>query len=297
MPLDGPLPNNTHLEIMQNGAVVGHAFATAGTAPVTQVQRWVLHKAFVPPPDGKIVLMKSSLAIATLSDWKAELNRTPSSLWLTDATYVKVNCRGDSALPADQASATAPGFPIVRSRTPLISPLAADGQRVGAEGAEPSREAWPEPGVPAPALEGLLGRREKLDHQVIDRAGVSQNVGIPAEPLFNTKIFGTAPFDDTGTSYKNVEYWALPPHYLKPGTLSGATLVVSTIGRGVTPLASSISAVSALPSRGAEGTTFDDFLREIESEIKGRAWDTKQCTFAVASCFYCVGWLPVDDDL
>lgn len=93
--LSYPFAQNTCVELFDTAQnlVVGYAFASAGSKPAFQEQRWVLYHEYQSPPSVAVILRtptNPALRFASLSAFLDALRLdTKGPLWRTGARYVK----------------------------------------------------------------------------------------------------------------------------------------------------------------------------------------------------------------
>ncbi|WP_437818493.1 hypothetical protein [Sorangium sp. So ce1078] len=240
--MNGLFNDNHTLELVPEGsgaaAPVGYVFASAGDGGVSQVQRWILYKNYIPLFVKKIELRVPSSPnrrYSSLSAWKAAVT---GALWQDGATYVKVNSTVSSSI----ASAKAPKLPD--SIRPPLSRLSVEhaAALMASNGGERAEEAPIDARRAAQAVAGA-GRRdpeaERISGSALQRiagAGLSRpaladdlDEAVPVQiqiralllqrkagaPDVVSHVYGTDKVNATNADCEiNYEYWVVPPQYL-----------------------------------------------------------------------------------
>ncbi|TKD10417.1 hypothetical protein [Polyangium fumosum] len=274
--LNGPFANNTTLEVVLQGNVVGYVFACPPSLReerVHQEQHWVLYAGALPlPPTGIVLRTPLTLRepVTTLAAW----NATWPGLWREGAHYVKVYSASYDSIgsaeppPAPALSSkrrvddtTGKGLPTRLPAKPLAGGVAGGTEREPA-GGWPTGEDDPgqidyrfQSGVPIAAY---------------DAATYGQIHGY---------VFGTA-IPATSGYRTNQEHWTLLPGYAPPGSRTGASQM--PLEKVQQDEAGLVGVVVVDPSRTLPRTvnsvgTFQAFSSAVWKEGS---------TYVIASCAY-----------
>jgi len=219
----GPFANNTTLEVVLGGNVVGYVFTCPPSLPdarVHQEQRWVLYAGALPlPPTGIVLRTPLTLRdpVTTLEQW----NATWPKLWREGAHYVKVYSAS---------------YPSITTAAPPPAPSLTIQRSVGATTDEALGVAKPT-GWRSKALDGGAAggtEREPVGGGQTDGDDPGQidyrfQSGVPVAAydaagygVMHGYVFGTA-IPATSGYRTNQEHWTLLPGYAPPGSRTGAS--------------------------------------------------------------------------
>ncbi|MDI1447783.1 hypothetical protein [Polyangium sp. 6x1] len=278
---NGPFADNTTLEVVLNGNLVGYVFACPPSIPnerVHQEQRWVLYDGALPLPSTGITLRTPQTLrepLTTLEAW----NATWPDLWRKGAHYVKVYSASYASI-STAAPPPAPTLSIARSVGMAIE------ERIGValptkrtskalDGSTATTAEW------GPAGGGQTGggdERGQIDYRF--QSGVPIAAYDPtAYGQIRGYVFGTA--IPATTSYRtNVEYWTLLPDYAPPGSRSGASQM--PLEKVAQDEAGLVGVVIANPGRILPRTVdSESAFRQFSSAV----WK-EGSTYVIAACAY-----------
>ncbi|MDC0746842.1 hypothetical protein [Polyangium mundeleinium] len=273
--LNGPFADNTTLEVVLQGNVVGYVFACPPSLRderVHQEQRWVLYEGALPlPPTGIVLRTPITLRepVTTLADW----NATWPGLWRKGAHYVKVYSAS---------------YDSIRTAVPPPAPPLSD-----------ARSAGMTTGVSLPtkrtskALDGGTGERtewgaeggEQTDGDKRDQIDYRFQSGVPIATYDATTygqirgyVFGTA-IPATSGYRTNMECWTLLPGYAPPGSRSGASqMPLEKVARDESGLVGVVTNPGQiLPTTVNSLGTFQQFSSAVWKEGS---------TYVIATCAY-----------
>jgi hypothetical protein len=199
-----PFANDVTLELFDEaqGLVVGFMFASMGTEPITQEQRWVLYREYQSPPALSVALRvpaDPALQFNSLKRFLEALCSTNGPLWRTNAKYVKVVARTYDVFPTDDPA-------------PLPFPNLKFGDELVQQASDHDRKH--------PKAEPFQGRRWPVGTggiQIDNHPAILTSRSLA--PIPDGYVFGTAIEDGPIPGVKqNLEYWVALPAYVAADT-------------------------------------------------------------------------------